>query len=301
MRPIPLLFAFCLVISSCLAQESAQLLTLNGAKQFVSAKGEGEAVLVIHGGPGLNHAYFVPYLEGLEKDYRVIYFDQRASGKSSTPHSDSISIKFLTDDIEAIRKHFKITKLNILAHSWGAVLAVSYASDYRENVRAMILSNPAALSREYDAEIMQLSKKRTSNADSAERAKMIKSGLKTSTDYEQLMKLTFKMSAFNRANIDKLNLNIPDNFAKANQALFGGLMRDPAFQKNFYNELKNFNFPVLIIRGAVDIESASALHRLRSSLPNSRTEVFTESGHFPFVEETKKFNRVASQFLKKRK
>jgi pimeloyl-ACP methyl ester carboxylesterase len=78
-------------------------------------------------------------------------------------------------------------------------------------------------------------------------------------------------------------------------------MRDPAFQKNLYNDLKKFNFPVLIINGALDIVSASALQRLRSSLPKSKLETFTESGHFPFVEETKKFNKVVEQFIRKKK
>jgi proline iminopeptidase len=283
------------------AQHSGQLLPINGTKLYVTVKGEGEPLVVIHGGPGLNQTYFTPYLEGLEKDFKVIYYDQRASGKSATPGLDSISIKFLVDDIEAIRKHLNLKKINILAHSWGAVLAAGYGSDYMKNVNTMILSNPSPLSREYDSEIMQLTKKRIASADSTERARLLKSGLKTPAEYEQLMKLTFRMSAFNRSNMDKINFNIPENFTKANRSLFGGLMRDPSFQKNFYNDLKKFDFPVLIITGELDILSDSAIQRLRSSLPKSRIESFTESGHFPFVEETKKFNKVVGQFIKKKK
>jgi pimeloyl-ACP methyl ester carboxylesterase len=56
----------------------------------------------------------------------------------------------------------------------------------------------------------------------------------------------------------------------------------------------------LIVTGELDILSDSAIQRLRSSLPKSRIESFTESGHFPFVEETRKFNKVVGQFIKKK-
>jgi proline iminopeptidase len=299
MRPI-FIIILCFAGILANAQDFGELLPINGTKIYVTAKGEGEPLLVIHGGPGLNHSYFIPYLEGLEKNFKVIYYDQRASGKSAIPGQDSVSIKFMVDDIEAIRKHLNLKKINILAHSWGAVLAASYGSDYTNNVNTLILSNPSPLSREYDAEIMQLSKKRISAADSTARGVLLKSGMKTPAEYEQLMKLTFKMSAFNRSNMDKINFNIPENFTNANRSLFGGLMRDPSFQKNFYNDLKKFDFPVLIVTGELDILSDSAIQRLRSSLPKSRIESFTESGHFPFVEETRKFNKVVGQFIKKK-
>src|SRR5687768_10948645 len=68
---------------------------INGTNLFFSLKGKGEYLLVIHGGPGLNHTYFNPHLKPLENAFKVIYYDQRACGKSSTPASDSISLKFL--------------------------------------------------------------------------------------------------------------------------------------------------------------------------------------------------------------
>jgi proline iminopeptidase len=58
---------------------------INGTSLFVSVKGSGEPLLIIHGGPGLNHSYFLPFLQGLEKNLRVIYYDQRACGRSLTP------------------------------------------------------------------------------------------------------------------------------------------------------------------------------------------------------------------------
>src|SRR5688572_10152868 len=76
---------------------------INGTNLYFSVKGEGDYLLVIHGGPGFNHSYFKPHLNPLENAFKVVYYDQRACGKSSIPASDSISLKFLVDDIEGIR------------------------------------------------------------------------------------------------------------------------------------------------------------------------------------------------------
>lgn len=81
--------------SVLLAQDFEGLRTINGTKLFLSIKGKGETLVLLHGGPGLNHSYFKPHLNGLEKKFRVVYYDQRASGRSSTPSPDSITIKLL--------------------------------------------------------------------------------------------------------------------------------------------------------------------------------------------------------------
>ena len=59
------------------------LLSLNGTKLYVKTMGSGEPIIVIHGGPVLEHGYLLPHLEPLSRDYRLIFFDQRLSGRSS--------------------------------------------------------------------------------------------------------------------------------------------------------------------------------------------------------------------------
>jgi proline iminopeptidase len=85
-------------------------------------------------------------------------------------------MKFLVDDIDAIRKELNIDKLNILGHSWGAVLATHYASRYPDRVKRIIFSNPAMLSRDYDQDAAALVKQKSIAADSIDRARIFGSG-----------------------------------------------------------------------------------------------------------------------------
>ena len=275
---------------------------LNGTDLYLSIQGKGEPVVVIHGGPGLNHHYFKPYLNALEKKFKVVYYDQRASGSSSIPSMDSISYKFFADDLEAIRKELNVKKLNLLAHSWGAVVAVHYALAYPDRVNKIIFSNPALLSREFDGEARTIMKKRISKEDSTQQAAIFASSdLMDSKKYDKLMRISFRTSAYDKLNMSKLDLNIPANFMVANKALFGGLMKDPAAQANLYDSLKSFRFPVLIIHGEADIVPEAALKKLKQNLPKAEFIVFKKSGHFPFVEETEKFTAIVNDFLKRKK
>lgn len=277
----------------------AGLKKINGTQLYLSVKGSGEPLLVIHGGPGLNHSYFIPFLQGLEKNLKVIYYDQRACGRSLTPAADSITMKFLVDDIEAIRKEMNIDKLNILAHSWGAVLATHYASQYPDRIKRIIYSNPAMLSRDYDQDAAVLVKQKSIAADSIDRARIFGSGTLDNKKYDELIRISFRISAYDRANISKLNLNLPPNFLDANRALFNALMKDPSFNTDMYTVLPTFKFPVLIVHGSSDVLPQLSIDRLKKGLPNAKLIVFNKSGHFPFVEETDAYNDAILKFVKK--
>jgi proline iminopeptidase len=286
------------VSSAALAQDFEGRKKINGATLFLSIKGKGETVVVLHGGPGLNHSYFKPHLNALEKKFRMVYYDQRACGQSSTPSPDSISIHFLVEDLEAIRKELKVEKLNLLAHSWGSVLATHYAIAYPDHVRKIIYSNPAMLSREYDREAQELTKKKITKEDSLLRARLLAGGITTVDKYAQVIRLSFCASAYDRSKMDQLNLNLPAHFMEANKALFTGLMKDPKATENLYDSLKKFSFPVLSIHGEADIIPPASIERLKNNLPKMELVIFKQSGHFPFVEEPEKYAKVVGDFLR---
>src|SRR5687768_16221741 len=129
-----MLSALLIAFSVAFAQDFEGRKKINGADLYLSIRGKGENLVAVHVGPGLNHHYFKPHLHGLEKKFRMVYYDQRASGKSAIPSPDSISCKFFADDLEAIRQELKTEKINLLAHSWGAVPAIHYALTYPERV-----------------------------------------------------------------------------------------------------------------------------------------------------------------------
>jgi proline iminopeptidase len=258
-------------------------------------------LLIVHGGPGLNHSYFLPHLDQLAKKYKLVFYDQRACGRSAIPSTDSISLKFFVDDIEGLRKFLGVEKLNILAHSWGAIPAVDYGILYPDRVGKLILVNPVPLSHEFDALVLDLQKSMATDKDTADRAIVRGSrGFKAgnSDAYKQLLMLSFRHLFYRPENIAKLKIDVPSNFAAGRKALMEGLGKDLE-QYNFYESIKSFSFPVLILAGDKDMVPLPALTEMKQNIPYSRLDVFSKSGHFIFIEERRKFTEDVMGFLGK--
>ncbi len=86
----------------------------------------GIPVLFLHGGPGAGFSSFHKKIFCVKK-HKVIFFDQRGSGKS-LPLAELKQNKTsdLLKDIEKLRKHLKIDKWYIFGGSWGSTLAILY-------------------------------------------------------------------------------------------------------------------------------------------------------------------------------
>jgi len=274
---------------------------LNGTSLYLKIVGRGEPIVIVHGGPGMNHSYFIPHLDKLARKYKIVFYDQRASGRSSIPSPDSISLKFFVDDIEAIRRELGVDKITVLAHSWGAIPAVNYAMDYPDKVGRMILCNPVPLSREFDQEMIENQRKKASDRDSTDRSiilgsKDFKEG--NPDAYKKLLILSFRHSFYTPSNSSKLRLDRAANHIAASQALYAGLGKDLA-QYDFYEAVKSFSFPVLIIHGDSDAIPLNASVKTQHAIPGSMLSVFKKCGHFAFIDQPGRFNSSVRTFLKR--
>ncbi|MFC3125273.1 prolyl aminopeptidase [Pseudoroseomonas globiformis] len=113
---------------------------------------EGRPALVLHGGPGSGRSatarrYFDPAV------FNIVLFDQRGCGRS-IPHAGAADADLRTNttahlvaDIERLRKHLNVADWLLLGGSWGSTLALAYAQQHPERVRAMVLHNVATTTR----------------------------------------------------------------------------------------------------------------------------------------------------------
>lgn len=106
-----------------------------------SGNPKGLPAVIVHGGPG----------SGISEDarrcldpnvYHIIAFDQRGAGRA-TPHAElqGNNTQALVQDMEAIRKFFKLDKWILFGGSWGSTLSLLYAQAYPQNVMGLILSS----------------------------------------------------------------------------------------------------------------------------------------------------------------
>src|SRR5713101_2603497 len=114
----------------------------NGVMIYYVALGQGEPLLIVHGGPGASHDYFLPYLLPLARHNRVIFVDERGSGRSGRLEDPKgYTVDNMVEDVEAVRVALGLGKVSLLGHSYGGVLAQAYALKYQSNLSHLVLAS----------------------------------------------------------------------------------------------------------------------------------------------------------------
>ena len=86
----------------------------------------------------------------LADEYYVVFFDQRGSGLSPRVNTEEITQESAIADLDSIVEYFGQGKIvNIVGHSWGAMLAPAYLGRYPEKVDHVVLAEPGFLNSEF--------------------------------------------------------------------------------------------------------------------------------------------------------
>lgn len=288
-----------LTVSGLYAQDTLKqgLIQVNGTQLFVKIVGTGDTILVIHGGPGLSHQYLEPHLMPLAKTHTLIFYDQRSSGLSQLSTKPSMNFATFAADIEGIRQHFHISKLHLLAHSWGSLVAATYLLNYPDHVASVIFSDPVPFNHTYARQSNEEAAKRETPADSIKKAEIIASDAFNKGEVapvEELMMISFSLLFCDTANTHQLHPSLPPTYMVASLSMYG-FMQDMK-DYDFFPKMKDIGIPALIIHGTCDISPLEADMQLKSCFTNCDVTIFENSGHFPFIEENKKFVKTVNKF-----
>lgn len=275
---------------------------INGVKHFIKKIGNGTPLLVLHGGPGMFHDYLVSGFEKLTDDYQIIFYDQRGCGKTDFPtDTASITTENFVNDLESIRKHLGIEKLNLAGHSWGSVLALNYAKKYPNQINSLILIAPAPATSEYFDMMYKNMQKKRSDEDTKELVKLM-----SSKNFDKREPVTFKKAIMlgdkvNLADQTKVEeLYKPMNFTETtanNLLLVNSIMEKSFFNYDITEGLDSISSLTLIIVGDLDNVPFASNQLLQDNLPNARLEVLKKACHYPFFEANKEFNYAVKSFL----
>lgn len=266
-----------------------------------STVGNGDDTLVIlHGGPGLSFNYLLPDLQPLASNFTLLFYDQRGAGHSSLPQdSTDYAMKWHLDDLEHLRKHFKIKKLNLLGHSWGGLLAGFYAAEYPDNVKRMILvaSDPPA--REPYWQLF----KPSSRLDSSSLARATGFREKWGTTKDSVKRCWDYWGEFIKGYLsDATNARfIWGDVCNMPQATFFNSLRPYSRillgKWDLTKKLRDVTVRTLVIHGVDDPMPLSGARRWHHELPNSSIIILPKTGHFPHVESPDLFFPLVTRFL----
>jgi pimeloyl-ACP methyl ester carboxylesterase len=107
----------------------------NGLLSSVVVTGDGPALLLLHGGPGLND--YMGILDDEVAGWRAIRYQQR--GLPPSPSAGPFTVDQHIADLVSVVDSLELDHVVVLGHSWGGHLALQAAITIPERVRALVL------------------------------------------------------------------------------------------------------------------------------------------------------------------
>ncbi len=275
-------------------------INVNDVELFCSQVGDGDPVIVVHGGPGLDHSYLSKPLAFLSEEFSVLMYDQRASGKSSGFVSkESLSLDSFVDDLFELKKHFAFRKFTLIGHSWGGVIAMAYAAKYPETLDAMVLINTDPANAEgMEAFIKEVQERMRPIAEEAQ-------GLIASAAFrkgepaaiETYLKMIFGAYCFDPKIINDLDLQeiaeASTKVIEVSECVHNNILNT----YDLFPRLGKITCPTLLIHGADEPIPTEHIQRIAEAIPHAELHVLDRCGHFAFIEAEAALRALVAEFL----
>ncbi len=285
----------------------------NGVMIYYKILGRGEPLMIVHGGPGASHDYFLPYLLPLARHHKLIFIDERGSGRSQKlDDASGYTIENMVEDVEAVRQALGLGKISLLGHSYGGALAQAYALKYQRNLSHLILgstwSSTKGLNEVFVRMKLNMSSELRERIDRLEGAGLFGHG----KDYRKNRYTDdYMIAAWGEGYFPYLYQNRPDanydpvDAGKMSWDLYremwgshGEFVIDGNLKSVEYTErLSSIKVPTLILVGDHDESDPSLARAMQEKIAGSKLVIFPKAGHMTFVDDTGMFIRAVEEFL----
>ncbi len=259
-----------------------QRLTVNGVSLAVEVRGEGPAVLFIHGYP-LDRTVWAHQVEHLQ-GWKRIAPDLRGFGRSDAPDL-GYSMPTYADDLAALLDVLHVDDVVLCGLSMGGYVGFEFLRRHRDRVRGLVLMDTRAEAdppegRKAREAQMALAREEGAAAVGAQMLpRLVAAG--EGEAHEAVVRRVNEMIA-----------------AAPVAGIVGALaaMRDRADSGALLPELEGI--PALVVVGEHDVITPVAVGRgIAQKVPGARLEVIAGAGHLPPVERPEETTRVLAEFL----
>jgi proline iminopeptidase len=267
--------------------------------------GKGPPLMLLHGGPGSTHEYFLPYLLPLAKDRQLVLIDERGCGRSQRLNDPKrYTLDGMARDVEAVRVALNLGQIDLLGHSFGGILAQAVAINHPAGIRRLILASTGSsaarvnedfrliknrLDKDLRAKIETLEARGIVGPDGAQLPEYRRLADEAEAPYNYFVRMPAWDGAGSPMGWDVLNEMWG---AKSDFHIDGNLA---GF--DFTEGLRKLKIPALVIYGDHDLLTDATAEQSHAALAGSVLVKLPRSAHMTLVDQNAAFIDAVSRFL----
>jgi proline iminopeptidase len=263
----------------------------DGVSLFVHEVGEGFPVVILHGGPGLDHTHLSPWLDSLGDEFRLLYVDARGQGRSERVDPESLSLDRFADDVDLLADALALDGFALLGHSFGAIIATKHAIQ-RGSAAGYVISGGGDSSEQLLADVEASLEAMGDGADAIAESWEAEKTVETDDELRRLLEaqMPFHFHGEPPPGFSDRMVGSPEVLRHFANTGYGDF--------NYLPQLGRVSRPTLIIVGEHDrTTTPRAARALHEGIAGSKLAVVPGAGHMSFVEQPEAYLGAVRPFL----
>lgn len=272
-------------------------MTVRDVSLFVKVMGQGYPLLLMHGGPSLDHTTLLP-LQTLAERFTLVFYDHRCNGRSNGAAVNSMTWENLTADADALRQELGFDRWAVLGHSFGGNVALEYALRYPDCISRLILMDTGGDQWWVQHNAPQLLDKRGYSPRAVQAARRFYNGQfapgEFMTVFMKFMRAYYANDSLLGVARDMLSGHRPQMRPEVLIYAYSRLLDGWTVM----DRLGEIQTPTLVLAGRYDFlfpPEHQAI--LADRLPNARLELVEHAGHNPHVEQGAVVTEIIQGFI----
>ncbi len=278
------------------------LTTPDGRTLSYEVEGVGELLVCHPGGPGFSGTY-LGELGGVARSRAIVALDPRGTGCSDPPRStEEYALDDYAADLGHLQDHLEAERLDLLGHSHGSLVALTYAASHPDRIRRLILVATGARFHDEQVEVMHEAMTERSDEpwfEDASAALQDEQEGRFADDAELgrivARELPFYFAHYNDKEQEFVRHALEQPVHAAALQYFNA---HEFMSFDLRPALANVTAPTLVVAGEKDfILGPSACREVADGIAGARLVVLEDVGHIPWVERPGEFASTITSFL----
>ena len=249
-------------------------------------------LIVIHGGPGMDHSYLRP-LDPLGDVAQVVYLDLRGQGRSARHHQDYYQLGIMADDVAAFCAELGIEHPVVFGSSFGGYVALTLALRHPESLSGLILGSTSPRGNfTFDLDLLE----QLADKDRRDVAARLTTDQANEEDMRRFNEELLPLYSYPPATSESLAGLLSRTIF--NQEL--GDYMEGRIKKEYdvRPQLTSILVPTLVLHGSYDwVIPIREAEELAQTIPHAQLHVFEQGGHGIHSDAPEAYTQVIRTFL----